>query len=524
MDDSTRLGPSQPCSTPDANPLPADPDPLHSADLDDQDYLLGERCALAYMQADALHYRAMTLLAEFDARSGFETFGFSSAACWLAWRIGITPGAARERVRTARALTQLPRISSALENGEVSYAKVRALTRVATESSEPELLAYAQSCSAARLEQVVRGWKTMDREGELTAENRRHRARRLSVVQDEDGMFVVRGRLTPEVGLLLKRAIDAAGDALFKQEGEDWTETEPEQRRADALGLLAERALTAGFGGGGRGAEGGSSAEGGDSATGGDSAGGGDETGAAPEVISGATAERYQVVLHVSAETLRQGGESGQSELDDGTRVSAETSRRLCCDGSVVRMEHGSGRDAGSEAETGTGTGTGTGTDSGVTTDLTKRPIVGVGRKTRTVPPSVRRAVEARDRGCRYPGCGGRYTDVHHVKHWADGGRTDLKNLVLLCRRHHRAVHEGGIGVIVDAHGKAVFLNPKGRPIGGTAPRRGLKKGVRSATPINPQDFAQRPTWRSGAARHADHHVPYDLWAQAQKAVEREAE
>ena len=73
--------------------------------------------------------------------------------------------------------------------------------------------------------------------------------------------------------------------------------------------------------------------------------------------------------------------------------------------------------------------------------------MLDVGRKTRTVPSAIRRALDHRDRGCRFPGCGNRFCDAHHIKHWADGGETRLDNLVLLCRRHHRAVHEQGFGV-----------------------------------------------------------------------------
>ena len=70
---------------------------------------------------------------------------------------------------------------------------------------------------------------------------------------------------------------------------------------------------------------------------------------------------------------------------------------------------------------------------------------VSVARKTRNIPTALRRALLARDRGCRFPGCDNtRYIDAHHVRHWAHGGETSLGNLVLLCRRHHRLVHEDG--------------------------------------------------------------------------------
>ncbi len=246
------------CRTPPPTPTTT-PDPL--TDPEDELFLLGERCAEAYMQADALHYHAMVLLAEFDRRSGWQDTGFSSTAEWLAWRIGIQAGAARERVRTALALEQLPLTSEAMRNGELSFTKVRALTRVARPDTESTLLDFARAGSAANLERVVRGWKTLDRKSEVTAEQIRHRSRRFSAWVDDDGMVVVRGRLDPEVGALLMRAVEAASDALYREEargGEprpnaaqaEVDQTRPEQRRADAVGLLAERALAAGFGNG----------------------------------------------------------------------------------------------------------------------------------------------------------------------------------------------------------------------------------------------------------------------------------
>jgi hypothetical protein len=187
-------------------------------DPDDELFTLGERCAEAYMKADALQYQAMQLLVEFHRREGWRDTGFSSTAEWLAWRIGIRAGAARERLRTALALDDLPRISEAMERGALSFTKVRALTRVATADNEAELLSYAQAGSAANLERLVRGWKTLDRRSEVTAEQMRHRTRRFSAFVDVDGMVVVRGRLDPEVGAVLMRAVEAATDALFREE------------------------------------------------------------------------------------------------------------------------------------------------------------------------------------------------------------------------------------------------------------------------------------------------------------------
>ena len=458
------------------------PDPL--TDPEDELFLLGERCAEAYMQADALHYHAMVLLAEFDRRSGWQDTGFSSTAEWLAWRIGIKVGPARERVRTALALEQLPLTSEAMRKGELSFTKVRALTRVARPDTESTLLDFARAGSAANLERVVRGWKTLDRKSEVTAEQIRHRSRRFSAWVDDDGMVVVRGRLDPEVGALLMRAVEAASDALYREEAHSETlegtaadaeldKTKPEQRRADAVGLLAERALAAGFGNGRH--------------------GNGNGNGESDAPISGTRAERYQVMLHVDAETLRETGDPGLSELGGRHRVvSAETSRRLACDASLVRIALGP-----------------------------DGQVLGAGRKTRTVPPSVRRALEARDRGCRFPGCGSRFTEAHHVKHWADGGETSLRNGCLLCRRHHRAVHEGGVQVCLDVKGQVVFFTPGGKRFLGrrrrvrtwrwTWPSGGPKNSDPDTSPGHPTGA---PRWKH------DRDIPWEVEARAWEALD----
>ena len=401
---------------------------------------LGDEIATLAAHIHAAEYRFLTLIAEFDRLRGWEPGGHRSCAHWLAFRTGIDLGAARERLRAARALVDLPQISASMEQGELSFAQVRALTRVATPENEGDLLELALSSTAAQLERTVRAWRQLSRWDEGEIERMRHRSRCFSVFPDEDGMYLVRGRLDPEVGAMLMRAVEAAGDALFRAATSD--DIEPKQRRADAVGLLAERALAVGFGLG-KGAEGrraeGRRAE--DAVTQGNGAvahkraasetSADDERDEAP--LSGSRAERYQVVLHVEAPTLESESEPGRSELEDGTRVSAETSRRLSCDASMVRLTEGP-----------------------------DGSVLDVGRKTRTIPPALRRALESRDRGCRFPGCGLRFTDAHHVRHWADGGETKLENVILMCRFHHRLVHEEGYTVHFPRGGRPNA--PDGRP------------------------------------------------------------
>ncbi len=368
-----------------------------SAELD----RLGDEIAELSAHLDAATARLLALIREFDARGGWNT-GFRSCAAWLAWRVGLAPGAARERVRVARALGMLPALAEALARGELSYAKVRALTRVATAETEARLLAAGRAGTAVHVERIVRGWRRVDRRAEAREAARQYAGRALHVYQDEDGTVVLRGRLL--------RALDAAREALYQRHRANGAvlpvtdpaaeaPTRPQQQQADALALLAETALN-------------------------------------HELDPGAPGERYQVVVHVDAAVLADPEQPGQSVLEDGPHVPAGTSRRLACDASRVVMRH----------------------------DEDGR-VVEVGARTRTIPPALRRALHHRDRSCRFPGCNARFGQGHHVRHWAQGGPTTLSNLALLCRRHHRAVHEEGYQIERLPDGALQFRRPDGRPL-----------------------------------------------------------
>lgn len=403
---------------------------------------LGDQIAELSAHLHAAEYRLLEMLREFDTREGWGHPGFRSCAQWLSWRTGIAPGPARERVRVARALGTLPRISAAMRRGQLSWSKVRAITRVATAANEVDLLEFALTGTAAHVERVVRSWRRVDRLEAARDERARHRQRYLELFTDHTGAVRIEGLLDPEVAAVLQRALEAAADALFQREPardpmdanpsgpgpsgaattrEETTGAEPTgadqpppgdrptatQRRADALGFLAERALAAGF---------------------------------APSTAAGTRADRFQVMVHVDAAELAEdaadGGASLEAHLGADLDVPAGTFRRLACDASTVTLLHGAAGDT-----------------------------LSVGRRTRTVPPAIRRALRHRDRGCRFPGCGNRFADAHHIRHWADGGETRLDNLVLLCRHHHRAVHEGGVRVERLDDGSFRFTAPDAREL-----------------------------------------------------------
>ena len=443
------------------------PVPFSEADTREALEKIEEEIVFLAAHLHAGEHRFLTLVAEYDRLRGWEVGGHRSCAHWLAFRTGFDLGACRERVRAARALVKLPLTSASMSRGELSFSKVRALSRVATPENEADLLDLARGCTAAQLERVVRGFKLGSRQDEVDREKERFESRSFSVFPDEEGMYEVKGKLTPEIGALLMRAVEAASDALYREKGPKGVSAETSfqdaaHRRADALGLIAERALAAGFG--------------------------------EKAPVSGTKAERYQVLLHVDADTLKEDGSGlGQSELEDGTRVSAETSRRLSCDAAVVEIGHA--RDG---------------------------SVLDVGRKTRTIPPSVRRALEVRDRGCRFPGCGLRFTDAHHINHWADGGETALTNLLLLCSHHHRLLHEEGWKIewwgkdrqpaFIDPRGQTHLGRPRQAPELPPDPVAALIDDTRSRG-ADPDFYTAGALWK----READ--IPDDVYFRAREAL-----
>ena len=350
----------------------------------------------------------LELVAEYDAREGWVEWGCRSCSEWVSWRCGVAPVAAREHVRVARRLRELPEIRGAFGRGELSYSKVRALTRVKEVADEGRLLELARHATAAQLERIVRGYCAVVA-AERLAEDPGTQQRYLSWSYDDDGSLLLRARLPPEEGAVLVRAIEAARDAERSATDAPFSPASAEvavpsggERNADALLAMADSLLVHG------------AAE----RTGGD---------------------RYQVVVHVDAATLAAGN-SGvgepRCELEDGPPIAATTARRLACDAGIVHLVEG---DAG--------------------------PLA-LGRKTRSIPPALRRALRARQPRCAFPGCERhRYLDAHHVHHWANGGRTDLENLVHLCRRHHRLLHEGRFSTRRDPDGTLRFHRPDGQTV-----------------------------------------------------------
>ncbi|MBT4521281.1 MAG: DUF222 domain-containing protein [Halieaceae bacterium] len=404
---------------------------------------LGNEITLLAGQINAANYRFLKLIAEFDRRSGWNCDGtVRNCAHWLNWKCGIDKGAAREKIRVARRLDELPMINAAFAAGEVSYSKVRAMTRVATNENEQYLLNIAHYGTASHVELVVRKFQRVRRQCADDNDALQQAERELRYYQDDDGMWVISARLPAEEGELLVKAIETVVQGDLKKEdykrigekAEDAeqgcncntkcvSETFPRkpqvsdetldpaatpttipQHRADAIARLAEHFIA--------------------------TAGENDEL----ATLKGA--DRCQVVLQLTLDDLK-GGESPP--------MHPSTLKRLSCDASVVTaIEDSMGN------------------------------LLNMGRKTRTVPPAMRRALLRRDETCRFPGCcESRYVDAHHVQHWSDGGETCLENLVTLCKFHHRALHNGSFSIAVTGDGESTgfgFLDQEGMELPRTYP------------------------------------------------------
>ncbi len=405
---------------------------------------------------NAATYRLLMLVREFDERCGWQKWGLRSCAEWLPWRCELSTSAAREKVRTAHALREMPAISAAFEDGRLSYSKVRALTRVVEYRDEGTLLDYALRVSATQVEERCREIRNAAPES-IGAAWRAWEHRSLVVSRDPArGMIKITVEVPTEDGEVIAKAIERVADAGDAALGLEFTAARRGRaagirdsgssgdsgeasgngwraQQADALLAIAKASLSGGLAGVAVAA--GTVTAGGCADGLGAPGASGAWDAAAAESASTSAADHYQVVIHVDDSSLRGG--IGRSDLP------IDTVKRLACDGSIVTIV---------EDERGT-------------------PLE-VGRKQHTVSTPLRRALWSRDRGCTFPGCRNkRYVDAHHIRHWAEGGDTNVGNLRLLCKYHHRLVHEGGFQMRRDVHGESYFVRPDVRVI----PRSGYR-------------------------------------------------
>jgi Domain of unknown function (DUF222)/HNH endonuclease len=382
-----------------------------------------EICELAGHLAAAT-CRFLVLLGDFDARQGWASWEMTSCAAWLSWKCQMSSGTAREHVRVARALRDLPVIRAEFGAGRLSYAKVRALTRIATPETEAGLAEIAGPMTGNQLERFARAHRQVSTADDATARIRRRLAWRF----EEDGSLSGTFHLPPLQGAVLLKALRAAtGDLEHPHDGQearvsaetpaaDQAETPgaapTSSSLADALLVIAEAFL-------------------------------------AGKIAEAADPEVYQVIVHVgtgaitpdvSAETSAPAAtppvaaDPARCHVEDGPAISPATAQMIACSATWTWMLHDS---AGK--------------------------LLDVGRRRRRANAALRRAARERDTcRCRFPGCESRRVDLHHIQYWSNGGQTKLDNLISLCKYHHMLVHDRGYLIAAARDGTFTFYWPDG--------------------------------------------------------------
>ncbi|MCZ2837907.1 HNH endonuclease signature motif containing protein [Modestobacter sp. VKM Ac-2985] len=405
---------------------------------------LGDRICAGAVQLAAASASWLRLVAEFDEREGWGGVGITSCAHWLAWKCALTPGTARQHVRVARALRALPLTSAAFSAGELSYSKVRALTRVAEPGTEAELVEFARHATASQVERTVRAWRRADDVDAGRVADRR----RFSWWTEDDGMVSVQVRMEAEQGAEFLAAIESLA--------------ERDARRERAARRRARAALAGGP----------EPAGDGQAASTGVPAAGGRATGDPPAEdeaeplavtterrcramtqLAAAAADadrragdppRREVVVVVDAAVLADDEAAGRAALEGGPALTPAQARRLACDAAVTAI-------------------------------VTDGPeVLAQGRSRRYATRAQRRALLLRDGGCARPGCEETRPErlhAHHLRHWLHGGRTDVSNLVLLCDVDHGLVHDHDLA-LSRRGGRLVAVTPDGgRPWSDTGER-----------------------------------------------------
>jgi Domain of unknown function (DUF222)/HNH endonuclease len=345
--------------------------------------LEGEICEVS-AHAHAAMARVAKACAEFDAIDGWAAGGIRSFPHWLAINAGFDMHTSSELVRIGQALNVLPKIAEAFSAGQLSFDKARQITSLATPANEHLLLEIALGASGAQLARICRALRRIaDANAPKRADEHLFR-RGIWTHWDDDGMFELVAKLTPEDAAVVQAALEsitgsrpvpqATADDLLDPADDRWA-----ARRADALVAMCEHVLA----------------------------------GAANGLVTSSASR--QVVVHVDVGVLVGETADGRCYVDGGSALSADAARRIGCDADVIGVIERDGM-----------------------------PI-DVGRRQRMVPDRLRLALHIRDRFCRFPGCGvpARRTEAHHLQHWALGGETKLDNLLLLCGFHHRRHHDG---------------------------------------------------------------------------------
>jgi hypothetical protein len=412
---------------------------------------LGEEIATFATRIDIAEHALLTRLRIFDAHEAWGNQGARTCAEWLSWRTNLSIKAAREKVRVARALGSLPKIDELFGRGELSYSKVRAITRAATAQSEQHWIDVALHASASQIEKLARAYQRVmgdeaSRDPMDLPQDQRRFVRRSDTA---GGMVRIEMQLTPEEAAVVWSAMNSAldqapaGASSATPQCPDRRRLELEEQRASAVVDLAQAYLQH-----------------------------------QPRTLGSS----YEMVVITTPDHLQRGPDGVGGYLPDGTPVPLHIARMLACDG--ARVDVTLGRDG---------------------------ELLDVGRRTRAIPSAIGRALWLRDGGCRVPGCGRtRHMHAHHIKPWAEGGPTRLSNLVLVCSGHHRMIHEGRLESRI-CEGKIVFVDGRGRAMPAVASKgagEGLEELERFLRDTDLYiDASTAPTWdgrRVGIAEALD--------------------
>ena len=450
--------------------------------------------------------RFLVLLGDFDARRGWADWEMNSCAAWLSWKCQMSSGAAREHVRVARALRVLPVIRGKFGAGRLSYAKVRALTRVATPATEAGLAELAGPMTGNQLERFARAHRRVSSADDADARIRRRLAWRL----EEDGSLSGTFRLPPLAGAVLLKALRAAAGDL-EHPHQDQDQDQDQDQGQDPAGVSAE--TPAGQPGGDPGPP-----QPPTSTSLADALLVIAEAFLAGKVTAAGDPEVYQVVVHVGTGAVGPGGppagagdvsaetppttpvppgdpaDPARCHVEDGPAISVSTAQMIACSSSWSWMLHDS---------------------AGKLLDL--------GRRRRRPGAALRRAARERDRcRCRFPGCESRRVDLHHIQYWSHGGRTTLGNLVSLCKAHHTLVHDRGYLIAAARDGTFAFYRPDGTaiPASPPLPEPGGTIGDCHDADITPETII--PPWY-GERLDLDYAI-YVCFANARTEEERQAD
>jgi hypothetical protein len=452
------------------------PSPV-SADMNDSAPLPMERleariCELAgHLAAATCQY--LLLVADLDNRRGWADWEMPSCAAWLSWKCQIASGTTREHVRVARALGSFPAITAEFAAGRLSYAKVRALSRIATPETEQDLLQMATPMTASQLERFARAHRrvTRNEEGEII------HGQKLTWRHDGDKAFSLNAHLSPIGGAVVLQAIRAALNDLehphddhhddsasaetragtlknkdkqdgLDLEGEAWPSRRMEDPRnlADALVAICVDYLQG-------------------------------------KIASADNPDLYQVIIHAGAQAIIEGQDPAEAgptqpepaEVTGPARVSAETRSAPAAAPAVLRGSHPAyllrcHTESGLAIPVAVLRLIGCNAAISAMVHDADGAVLAVGRRTRKPSPALRRALRERDGyRCRFPGCESRRTDAHHIMYWANGGETTLGNLISLCKRHHMLVHDKGYVIAAVGTGFA-FYTPRGVPLPASPP------------------------------------------------------